>query len=298
MAVNDSPAPEDCSVLVAITFHHVPRRVIYLLDVVRALADFPIRRIDIRVMINNVPDSVFNALSEVLAGTVSRNASVTLIRCTELGHRFELTWAHKRLIPDEFLAAGSPFTHFIYLEDDIRFGYRNFRYFLEHRAFLATYGLIPSCLLVEYNADSQDMRCTNVQNTMPFDRLRKIERGPYLFVTHTNPYCAHYVMDRELALEHVASPSFDPIASEQVRNYDIRMRAAMGQCWVNVPKGFRSRYAIAIDPQRGTAAAECWVPHLPNNYTTRANSATGKLPMRNLIRPPTDIAVADTAAHE
>jgi len=42
------------------------------------------------------------------AGTLSGNATVTFLRCTDLGHPFELAWAHKRLIPDEYLAPVRP----------------------------------------------------------------------------------------------------------------------------------------------------------------------------------------------
>lgn len=298
MTVIASPAPEDCSLLVAITFHHVPKRVIYLLDVVRALADFPVRRIDIRVMINDVPDAEFDALHDVLAATLSANATVTLVRCRDLAHPFDLAWAHKRLIPDEFLAEDSTHTHFVYLEDDMRFGYRNFRYFLEHRAFLASHGLIPSFLRVEYSVEEQEMRCTDVQNSMPFEKLGKIERGPHVFVAHTNPYCAVYVLDRELAQEYVATASFGLATSAGIRNVGTRERSAMGLCWENVPRGFRSRYAIPIDLRRAIAAGECWVPHLPNNYTTHMRSASGKLPMRDLIRQvaPSEAAGGDAPA--
>jgi hypothetical protein len=288
MAAIEPPVPEECSLLVAITFHHLPRRVIYLLDVVRALADFPVRAIDIRVMINDVPDKVYDALHEVLAGTVSRNATVTLVRCRDLEHPFHLTWAHKRLIPDEFLAASSPHTHFVYLEDDMRFSFRNFRYFLDHRRALAELGLIPSFVRVEYGEAAQEIRCTDIHRTLPLERLKKIEIGPYFFVSPPIPYCAMYVLDRELALEHVASAAFDRLASEKAVRYDTRMRAAFGQCWENIPRGFRSRHAIAIDPARAMAAAECWVPHLPNNYVTRMATPSAKLPMRNIITPAGD----------
>lgn len=288
MAAIDAPVPEDCSLLVAITFHHLPRRVIYLLDVVRALADFPVRNIDIRVMINDVPDAVHDALHQMLAGTVSGNATVTLMRCRDLGHPFELTWAHKRLIPDEFLAPSSPYTHFVYLEDDMRFSFRNFRYFLEHRRPLGEVGLIPSFVRVEYAEAAQEIRCTDIHRTLPLERLTKIEIGPYFFVSPPIPYCALYVLDRDLAREHIASAAYDRLASEKAVRYDIRMRAAFGQCWENIPRGFRSRYAIAIDPARAIAAAECWVPHLPNNYVTRMATPSAKLPMRNIIIPAAD----------
>ena len=295
MAAIASPEPEDCSLLVAITFHHVPRRVIYLLDVVRALADFAVRRVDIRVMINDVPDSVFASMREVLAGTVSGHVTVTLMRCRDLAHPFELTWAHKRLIPQEFLPAGSPYTHFVYLEDDMRFSYRNFRYFLEHRRPLGEVGLIPSFVRVEYGEAAQEIRCTDIHQTLPLERLKKIDVGPYFFVSPPIPYCALYVLDRDLALEHVASASFDPVASGKVMKYDIRMRAAVGQCWEKVPRGYRSRYAIGIDPTRATAAPECWVPHLPNNYITRMATPSAKLPMRNIIIPAADNRPAQAA---
>ncbi|MBR0651825.1 hypothetical protein GXW78_19300 [Roseomonas terrae] len=293
----ESRMPGDCSLLVAITFHFVPQRVVYLLDVVRALADFAVRRIDIRVMINDVPDDALGKLREILAGTLPRHASVTFQRCRDLAHPFELAWAHKPLIQDVFLRPESPYTHFVYLEDDMRFGFANFRYFLEARPALAGFGLIPSFVRVEYSIEGQEMRCTDVQRAMPFEQLRTIELGPYLFVTHRNPYCAIYVLDHGLAAEYVGTASFGLATSAEVRSVGTRERSAMGLCWENVPPGFRSRYAIPIDPARMTAAAECWVPHLPNNYSDRARSASGKLAMRNLVVPASGTAVMASRAN-
>ena len=295
VAASASPAPDDCSLLVDITFHHVPRRVIYLLDVVRALADFAVRRMDIRVMINDVPQAEIDGLHEILAGTLPRGASIAFQRCRDLAHPFELAWAHKPLIPREFLAAGSPYTHFVYLEDDMRFGFRNFRYFLDYRAALAPFGLIPSFLRVEYCAAAQEMRSTDLHYTLPFRRLGKVEIGPYVFAAHSNPYCAIYVLDHELAREYVASASFGLTTSAQVRNIGTRERSAMGLCWENIPRGYRSRYAVPFDLNRQAAAAECWVPHLPNNYAERPTSASGKLAMRHLLVPPPEAAPADAS---
>jgi hypothetical protein len=285
VAATGSPAAGDCSILVAITFHHVPKRVIYLLDVVRSLADFAVRRMDIHVMINDVPDADIAALHEILAGTLPRGFSIAFRRCRDLGHPFELTWAHKPLITGEFLATGSPYTHFVYLEDDMRFGFRNFRYFLDYRAALAPFGLIPSFLRVEYSAEAREMRSTDIQRAMAFDDYGKIACAPFIFMAHRNPYCAIYVLDRGLAAEYVATASFGLVSSERIRTVGVRERSAMGLCWENVPAGFRSRYVIPIDPTRMAAAAECWVPHLPNNYADRATTASGKLAMRDLIIP-------------
>jgi len=280
-----SPSVSDCSLLVAITFHHVPRRVIHLLDVMRSLADIPARHIDIRVMINDVPDATIAALQDILAGTLSDNATLRFERCTSLNHPFELAWEHRRLIPDEFLAEGSLHTHFVYLEDDMRFSARNLRHFLAYREPLAEYGLIPSLVRVEFDPQAPEMRCTDIQQTLKMDSLKQIPIGPYVFVSPLIPYYAAYVLDQALAREFIPTRSFTLKGSEAVRSSGVRERAAMGICWENIPRGFRSRYAIPIDPARGIIAADAWLPHLPNNYIDKPGTLTGKLPMRHVLVP-------------
>ncbi len=292
-----APKPEECALLVAISFHYVQRRAPYLIDVVRALADFRVRRLDIRVMINDVPEAA--ALQSVLAGVLPTTATVAVTRCGDLAHPFELTWAHKPLIADEFLAGASPYTHFVYLEDDMRFGPMNFRYFLEYRAPLAHSGLIPSFVRVEYGNEILEMRSTDHVRRLPYWRLRKIPLGPHVFVSPPNPYCALFVLDRPLAEEYVATNSFDLARSQAVRGWPTRERSAMGLCWENVPRGFRSRFAIPIDLSRGTAAAEAWVPHLPNNYIPRIRSGFGQVPMLDLlemVEPDAPIEASPSAA--
>jgi hypothetical protein len=270
--------PDDAALLVAITFHHVAARIPYLLEVVRALNDFPVRAMHIVVMVNAVEDAERARLQAILEPGLGAGKSLALHRCTDIGHPYNLTWQHKRLITDVFLAPGAGFTHFVYLEDDIRFGFANFAYFLRWRPLLAEHGLIPSFVRVEYAAEAQEMRLTDHCPPPGLGTGRPVQApGGVVFIPPPAPYCALFVLDRTLAEEHVATRSFDPIASEQVVGWGVRERAAAGLCWENPPPGYLSRYAVAIDPATERYLPEAWVPHLPNNYANSSNTPFGKL---------------------
>jgi hypothetical protein len=77
-----------------------------------------------------------------------------------------------------------------------------------------------------------------------------------------------FILDRELALEYVESPSFDRVRSKVVRpDWDVACRAAMGLCFENPPPGFTTRYVSPVDPSTLTTPYWSWVYHIPNNYT-------------------------------
>lgn len=270
--------PEDAALLVAITFHHVPARIPYLLDVVRALNDFPVRTMRIAVMVNAIEDAELARLQALLAPSIVWGKSLVLQRCADIGHPFNLTWQHKRLITEVFRGPGADFTHFVYLEDDMRFGFANFSYFLRWRPLLAEHGLIPSFVRVEYSAAAQEMRLTDHQTPLRLGTGQRVQtEGGIVFIPPPAPYCALFVLDHALAAEYVATRSFDFVASKQVVRWGVRERAAAGLCWENPPPGYQSRYAVAIDPATEAYVPEAWVPHLPNNYANNPNTAFGKL---------------------
>ena len=119
------------SLLVGITFHYVPARLFYLLDVVRALADFPVRRLDVVVLTNTVDPIERGSISDILGPLLRDGKTLEVLSCPGLAHPFDLAWSHKPLISERVFPNGSPYTHFVYLEDDTRFGYMNFCYFAE-----------------------------------------------------------------------------------------------------------------------------------------------------------------------
>jgi hypothetical protein len=268
----------ECSLLVAISAHYVPARLPYLVEVLRSLGDIAAQRLDVHVMVNDVDDATAARLQRLLSAALPAGRTLVLNRVGGLEHPFDLTWAHKRLIPDLFLPEGSGFTHFVYLEDDMRFGAVNLDYFLRFRPLLDPFGLLPSFLRVEYSKAAEELRFTEYRRRIDPAAVRGVAAGGVRFIG-VPPYCALYVLDQPLAREHVASPSFDKEASKALSLWGVRERAAAGACWDRKPRGFRSRYVVPLTEARDGFAAECWVPHLQASFADRPDASFGKIPV-------------------
>jgi hypothetical protein len=273
----------DCSLLVAIAAHYVPARIPYLLDVLRALADFPLPRLDVKVMVNELDVDTLGRHQRLLASPFGAGASLEVVACGGLDHPFKLTWAHKALIRDVFLAADAPWTHFLYLEDDMRFGLTNLRYFLRMRPMLAPHRLIPSFLRTEYAPTAGELRFLDQLRLVDLSRDPVVQVGTTTFTCPDNPYCALFLLDRELAEEHMAGRSSDMQRSTEISHWDIRARAASGLCWDTPPPGFPGRFVVPVDPATGAVPPECWVPHLAARYADNRRSRFGKLVVPRLV---------------
>ena len=188
-----------------------------------------------------------------------------------------LPWCHKYLISDEFVSENSSYTHFIYVEDDILLSYNNFLYFLYYNTILERYGLIPSFQRVEYNNNDNTLYFLDQIGVSTLSGRESVEVGNYSFVNLDFPYNATYILDRNLAIEYLASPSFDRERSKNVKpDWGIAERAAMGLCFENCPNGFANRYASPVDRKTMTTPCWSWVYHLPNNYTQNKFKPFGK----------------------
>ena len=280
-----TPRLADCALLVAISAHYVEARNGFLLDVVRSLADLPVARLDLRVIVNDIDDMTLARHRRLLGAGLGEDASLLVERCGPLEHPFHLTWAHKRLIPECFLAPGSAWTHFLYLEDDMRFGAANLAYFLRARDLLRPHGLLPGFARVEYSRAAQELRFVDPRAPLRPATLRRLHLDGTLFLSPPRPYCALYLLDRELAEEHVASRSFDRDRSAEVMHWDVRERAAAGLCWESPPHGHRTRYVLPFDEARQTFAACCWVPHLANTYVARPHTKLATIPVDQIVEP-------------
>ncbi|MGG5819890.1 hypothetical protein [Falsiroseomonas sp. HW251] len=273
-----SPLPmHKASVLVAITSHNPTARLQHLSEVVRTLSDFPVARLDIQVFVNDIGGDKANALGQMLRSGLT-GAKTLMVRVV-VGpfEPKELTWAHKRIIPGVFLAEGSPYTHFVYLEDDMRFGVANFRYFLTWRPALAKVRLIPSFLRVEHSANHLELRLSDFAEMLDPATRPGVEIRGRRFIQPLRPYCAMYVLDRALARAHVASDAFDIHRSKAMSDWWVQERAAAGQCWAKPPPGFASRYVLPLDEDGTRFAPECWVPHLGGHYADRAGIRFGQV---------------------
>lgn len=266
--------------LVAITFHYTPARLKYLREVLDGLSTFP--KIDVIICTNT---DKFKELDKIKKRVSFKRANMTIsVRSfTNLSHPYELTWSHKPIISNEFLPDKKEYTHFIYLEDDIKLDINNFLYFLEYREILRPYGLLPAFLRVEYQKSTG--RLVNTDNVYRHS-MAKCKQVPIdddlVFVNMENPYNACFILDKELAAEYVQSRSFD-IRKSAFWWWEVRERAAMGLCFENIPSGYSSRYVIPVSYSIKMTPMFAWVYHLPNNYANSVDNPFDKISMDSLF---------------
>ncbi len=215
-------------------------------------------------------------------------------------HGFYLTWAHKSLFARALGDAG--LSHFVYLEDDIRFNRESLTYWCRFREPLAAHGLLPGFVRYEtldgarYVVDQkrrQSVGRSAGAGTISTSELDRSE--PELrFVSLENPYQGMYVLDRELAVAHLSrSPARSPLLSRgirwptgvQERAAIVRERAAMGPIFDQVPAGFGSRNVVPVHtprPGEHRLDSACLVEHLTGNYS-RSDSPFGKIRVEELF---------------
>jgi hypothetical protein len=296
--VSASQLARDARLLVTIPLWYRPSRLAYLADMVRVLSEFVVRQLDMIILTQTSNDDEINVIRRLVAPYESVSKTFRVVSATELTDQFSLCWEHRKIIKEVFLASDA-YSHFIYLEDDIRFSFLNFCYFLAFRNGLEESGLIPSFVRVEYNAErigyfatdqmgfSTNNRARDVldkeSETMMPEPRRHIISGNQMFVQMDNPYCAVYVLDRRLAVEFAASRSFDRINSESLTHWGVSERAAMGLCFESAPEGWTSRYVIPVDPRKLIPDHYAWVYHLPNNFTSQKDQPWGQRSMDEIF---------------
>jgi len=264
-------------ILVAITVHFNAARLQYLAEVMSSLAEFPVAAMHV-ILVTNTVDASEVALLRRLCDEVLPGKSASIRSYEYLAHPHYLTWSHRKIITSEF-ADGNParYTHFVYLEDDMRLNFANFCYFVEFREGLRDAGLLPSFLRVEYSRDLNGFVSTDNKSPVDVSKQAQIDTGDIILANLPIPYTACYILDTALAAEFVRTRSFGRERSRSVSDMDVRERAAMGLCYENVPPAFQSRYVVPISKATGMALSCARISHLPNNYANDPTSGFGKI---------------------
>ncbi|MBV8457730.1 MAG: class I SAM-dependent methyltransferase [Acetobacteraceae bacterium] len=268
--------PTNCEVLALITHHYVPERLQWLGEVLQGLAHLDVRRTHALIITNTADPHSLGAVRNAAMSHATDAFSTEVVTSPPLLHPHDLPWVQKPLITARFLGRGSRFTHVISLEDDIAFGREGLRYWLEHRPLLCAHGLIPSFMRVETRPGDPVVYATDA---LAPNSLEEVRAGSYRFIALDNPYCAMFVLDRALAREYAASPSFHMGASMSVSVWRTRARAAMGLCWNDPPAGFAARHVAPVDETTMSIAPCAHVRHLPGNYASDPTTPHGKLPV-------------------
>lgn len=262
----------------------------YFFDVLRGFAEYAVDRVDF--VVPTTASAAEIAIVEQLARPLASSCLQVSFRCVEPdpAHPYRLTWAHKRLIAEKFLREPH-YTHFIYVEDDLRLSALNFGYFRKYREVLRPHGLLPAFLRYEYNIARDRLFLVDHRQPTAIDGVATIDVDGLRFVTIDPPYQGCYILDRELAEEHVAAPSFDVEASKIYRihgEYGEPERANMALCFDNVPAaaGFRNRHVAPMDIATGRPHFAALAHHLPGNFTNAVPSILdfGTLPVDDMFR--------------
>lgn len=269
--------------LVAIPFHYRDDRLCYLAETLSSLFSFPVDRLHVVVMTNtDNPDEIQTI--QAICHTLSSGEKSGIVQVyAKLHDPFLLTWCFKPLLHEIFMKNPQQYTHFLYLEDDIRFSFLNFCYFMTYRDRLRAENLIPAFVRVEFNHAIHAYVTTDNWYQTDIDKQRKVVCGDYIFTDLTNPYMAMFILDRGLAEEYIASPSSDYATSGTIVAWGTREQAAMGLTFENVPPGFMSRYVVPVSMANHAAPLCSWTYHLPNNLANYPDTPNGKLPMRELM---------------
>ena len=285
---------ESTSLLVCIPFLYRPNKLIFLAEVLRTLAEFRVRKMTVLLSTNTAQSDELAVLQKLAACYCGATTDISIVSTIDLADQYDLCWKHKAFIKDIFLRPGSDYTHFLYYEDDIRFSYDNFCYFLFGRDYLKASGLLPSFIRVEFNSTHGCLYSTDQWEQLDFDDRQRVSCGPFDFVTVDSVYNAAYVLDVELASEYVESKSFDRERSTEVSCWGVLERATLGLGAENVPIGFRSRYVVAVDKERLIPSRLSWIYHLPNNFTNSKapENIFGQIPIDKIFSHSTKTALS------
>jgi hypothetical protein len=251
----------------------------FLETVLDAIRGWPFDWVDVALVTNDLLLGEVPTVQSLRAKYQSKGWTLRIEHASDLAHPFHLTWWHKRHLRPWLEKARTGRDYFIYLEDDIVLTRENIAYFLDARPRLATRGLIPGFLRFEniegirHSVDFVQAQPVNRRSTLRVDGQR--------YIVPLNPYWAGFVLDRALAEEYVATPSFQLEPSATRTHWEVRERAAMGLTWENVPPRARSRYAVPIDAC--APAAGCLVWHCAQNYSSDAATPFARLPLDTMF---------------
>lgn len=269
--------------LVAVTFHFAAERLIHLAEVLRSLSEYPVAAMEIVVVTNTLCQDHL-ALLRRLCREVMSGKSASVRSYGDLSHPFDLAWCYKAIISKEFVGSNhGRYTHFIYLENDIRLSFLNFCYFVEYCEILRHFGLLPAFVRVEYSAALGGFVASDAFWPIYVPAQSHIRLGDSVLVNMPKPFNPCFILDVELAAEYVRSRSFDHDQSLAVGQWGARERAARGLCLENVPPPFQSRYLVPVSRHTGRVPAFAWISHLPNTYADNPFTPLGKVRMDELF---------------
>lgn len=274
---------QEARILCCITFHFVRERLESLAEVLLSLSQFSVSDISV-ILVTNESGKIETKILKRLGEEILGPGRVDLQIQDKLQDPKDLTWGHKAIIRDQFLDTDRhSYSHFIYLEDDIRLSFANFCYFIEAYDLVRHFGLLPAFVRAEWSKLLDGLAATDCFWPIYVPVQPHLRLGELVLANLPNPYNPCFILDRELAAQYVKSPYFEKLSSSKVCQWGVAERAAMGLCLEDVPPSFHSRYVIPISVRTGTVLPPAVIRHLCNTYANNERSPLAKVRLDSLF---------------
>lgn len=282
----DSRPDANLHIMVVVAFKFRAARLRHLFEVATGFAEYTDAAVNF-IVTTTADDAELATLERSLVALRTSGMRVSFRQVPfDPAAPYRVTWAHKTLLREAFLP-DPRYSHFIYVEDDIRLSHLNFSYFRLFREQLRPYGLLPGFLRYEFNDMDYHTYLVDHRESTKIADMPGVDLGDIRFVNVDTPYQACFVLDRELAAEHAAGPSFDVEASK-IYGHGEAERANLAFSFENIPTsgGFTSRYAMPLDRKTGLPLHAALIRHLPDNFTNRVPPVLkfGTLPVEAMFR--------------
>ena len=240
------------------------------------------QEVDVTIITNEHSDEKIEILKKSLED-VLKFFKIYVAR--DLQHPKFLPWSH--LVVMRKKVADSSFTHFMYLEDDIKVSSQNIIYWLNARDSLKTFNLIPSFVRTEMNFKDKQIYIVDSTKKSNFKKTPKVYslKNNTAFTNLLFPHQPVYFFDKELMNEYFNGPASDPdfaIPAAKDHYQGIVERLDLMLTFHNVPKGFFHRAVVPVDIKKKTIKNYCLVEHLSNKYTNQ-DSIFGVIKVKDLF---------------
>lgn len=276
-----------------ISFHFILDRIRFLSETIKGVSEIESCSIEICIVTNTAEPSYINKLQEVIDEHTNNNISISIEIFDNLIHPWYLTWVHKSLMAKGFLT--NKYSHYLYLEDDIRLTNSNIKYWNKYREELKKYNFYPSFLRVEFNQIHKEWRATDITDRIRLSEQRviRIDDADLFFINSPQPYQGMFFYDHELMHEHLISITANAKDYGRLELVDadpnwpgggVAERANLGLTYFNVPSGYTSRNVLPFSRYYSLIDKDCLIHHIPNNYTNdRPEMPFGKISISNLL---------------
>ena len=253
---------------ICVTFFYREEKINILKKVCKEFNNFA-HEIDVTIVTNEQNEEKITNLRKNIS-EVLKNFNIHLAQ--DLQHPKFLPWSH--LVVMRKKIADSSFTHFMYLEDDIRVTKENIIYWINARNALKIYNLFPSFVRTEVKFENKEIYIVDSTKKNNFKKMPKVfsKISNIAFVNLLFPHQPIYFYDKELMSEYFSGPASDPdFAIPSARNYyqGIVERLDYMLTYHNVPEGFFHRAVAPVDLKNKIIKKYCLVEHLSNKYANQ-----------------------------